>query len=329
MAECLVCWSSDGALLQACRCDSRVHVECLMKLVSHSNGRCGVCLSEYRPDAMTEVLRNSLAHSWSARKHYCFTWALVRAGRTEEALANLRTLDHAALGPSSTANCHVLEGRVLLQLQHTDAALRCFQRAVRKIEDLPIPLIDIDVYANAKIGLGLVYIQLAKYGKAENVITDAARMGAHASGSTLMKVYRAKANLSSALSQHIGAWAFLLRRHKFALQASKDPVLHAETLAEVHVARAQCPGKKAPPDVLRRLLKIIRRTGKADVVRGAARCLASIIRPARRVRGKHHPEVVAHRNRYGLRKRGARESFGLLTTTTHKRSPCCTPRAYF
>jgi hypothetical protein len=174
---------------------------------------------------------------------------------------------------------------------------------VRKIEDLPLPLIDIDVYANAKIGLGLVYIQLAKYGQAENVITDAARMGAHASGSTLMKVYRAKANLSSALSQHIEAWAFLLRRHKFALQASKDPVLHAETLAEVHVARAQCPGKKAPPDVLRRLLKIIRRTGNTSVVRNTARCHASNIRPERRLRAKCHPEHVAHRARLRKGKR--------------------------
>ena len=273
-----------------------------MQLVAHSNGRCGVCLADYTPTAMMEALRNSLAHNWNARKHYCFAWALVWAGRAEEALANLRTLDHSALGPSSAANCDILEGRALLQLLRTEAALRCFQRAVRKIEGLPMPLIDIDVFANAKIGLGLVYTQLAKYGKAEDAISDAARMGVHASGSTLMKVYRAKANLVSAQGQHIEALAFLLWQHKLAVQASKDAVLHAETLADVHVARAQCPGKKVAPNVLRRLLKIIRRTGNADVVRDAARCLASSIRPERRLRVKCHPERVVHRGHLKTRK---------------------------
>ena len=125
-------------------------------------------------------------------------------------------------------------------------------------------------------------------------------MGVHASGSTLMKAYRANANLLSAQGNYIEAWAFLLRRHKLALQASKDAVLHAETLAEVHVARARCPRKKVAPEAMRSLLRIIRRPGKAEIVRGTARCLASHIRPARRVRGKHHPEHVAHRNRNGL-----------------------------
>jgi tetratricopeptide (TPR) repeat protein len=268
-----------------------------MQLVAHSNGRCGVCLAYYTPEAMMEVLRNSLAHNWNARKHYCFTWALVRAGRAEEALANLRTLDHAALGPSSAANCDILEGRALLQLLRTKEALRCFQRAVRKVEGLPMPLIDIDVFANAKIGLGLVYTQLAKYGKAEDAISDAARMGVHASGSTLMKVYRAKANLVSAQGHHIEAWAFLLRRHKLAIQASKDAVLHAESIAEAHVARALCPGKKVAPEAMRRLLRVIRRTGKAEVVRDAACLLASSTRPKRRLRVKCHPEHVVHRGR--------------------------------
>ena len=296
MPECLVCWSPDGTLLQACRCESRVHTECLIQLVSHSNGRCGVCLSDYTPAAMMEVLRSSLAFGWTARKHYCFTWALVRAGHVEEALANLRTIDYTALGPSSVANCHVLEGRALLQLQRTDAALHCFQRAVRKIASLPMPLIDIGVFANAKIGLGLVYTQLAKYRKAEVAISDAARMGAHASGSTLMKAYRARASLVGAQGQHIEAWAFLLRRHKLALRVSKDEVLHAETLAEVHVARALCPGKMVAPEAMQRLLRIMRRTGRAEVVYAAARCLASRVRPKRRLCVKCHPEDVAHRD---------------------------------
>jgi hypothetical protein len=173
---------------------------------------------------------------------------------------------------------------------------------VRKIEGVPLPLIDIDVFANAKIGLGLVYTRLAKYGKAEDAISDAARMGVHASGSTLMKAYRAEANLLSAQGKYIEAWALLLRRHKLALRASKDVVLHAEALAEVRVARAQCPGKKVAPSVLRRLLKIIRRTGNADVVRDTARCLASCVKPKRRLRVKCHPERVVHRGHLKTRK---------------------------
>jgi hypothetical protein len=88
---------------------------------------------------------------------------------------------------------------------------------VREIEGLPLPLVDIDVFANAKIGLGLVYTHLAKYGKAEGAISDAARMGVHASGSTLMKAYRSEASLVSAQGKYIEAWAFLLQRHKLDL----------------------------------------------------------------------------------------------------------------
>ena len=70
----------------------------------------------------------------------------------------------------------------------------------------------------------------------------------------------------------------------------------AETLAEAQLARSFIPVRvKLPPDELRRLLKMIRRTGRKDVVQSAARWLASQVRPARRVRGKRHPELLAHR----------------------------------
>jgi tetratricopeptide (TPR) repeat protein len=193
------------------------------------------------------------------------------------------------------ANCRVLAGRALLQLQRFEEALCSFQQAVRKIAGLPMPLIDIDVYANAKIGIGAVYTKLAKYKKAKRAFADAIKLSTVGSHATLMKAFQASAILANAQGLYILAWRLLLGRHTIAVEISRDVVLHAEALAEVHVARALCPGKKVPLEDMRRLLRIIRRTGNAEVVRGAARLLVSRVKPKRRLRVKCHPEHVAHR----------------------------------
>jgi tetratricopeptide (TPR) repeat protein len=248
---------------------------------------------------MMEVMRRALASGWAPRKHYCFCWALVRAGRAEEALLELRSIDHAAFegDPSAWANCQVLAGRALLQLQRYGQALLSFQEAVVRIEVSPIPLIDVNVLANAKIGLGATYTKLAKYKKAERAFAEAIKLSTLGSHATLMKAYHSAAILASAQGLYTEAWSFLLGRHNIAMEISRDVVLRAETLAEANVARARCPGKKVSPEAMCRLLRILRRTGKAQVVSEAARCLAPHVRPKRRLRVKCHPERVARRGR--------------------------------
>ena len=252
-----------------------------------------------------QVIRRALALSWTQRKHYCYCWALVRAGHAETALVELRTIDHNAFEdePSVHANCHVLAGGALLQLQRIVEALRSFQQAVMRLEVLLRPLIDANVFANAIIGLGVAYTKMAKYEQAERAFAEAIKLSAVCSHATLMKAYQASASLANAQGLHLRAWDLLLRRHKIALKISRDIVLHAEALAEAHISRSQCPGNKIAPEAMQRLLRTIRRAGKAEVVSAAARCLASRIRPARRVRGKHHPEAVPHRSRCRKRRR--------------------------
>ena len=257
MAECSVCWSPDGRLLQACRCASRVHVECQMQVLPRAHGRCNVCLADYTPEAMMQVIRRALALSWAQRKHYCYCWALVRAGHAETALVELRSIDDNAFEdePSVRATCHVLTGRALLQLQRIVEALRSFQQAVMRLEVLPCPLIDVNVFANAKIGLGVAYTKIANYVRAGRALAEALKLSAVGSHATLMKAYQSSALLANAQGLHLQAWGLLLKRHKIALEISRDIVLHAETLAEVHISRSQCSGNKVAPEAMQTLLR--------------------------------------------------------------------------
>ena len=255
---------------------------------------------------MCAVLRHSLMRHWTPRAHYCYTWGLVRARRAAEALLQLGNIDHAALEhePGSVANCFVMKGRALLLLGKTEDAVDAFQRAAREIAKSPRQLVDVEVLINAKIGLVYAHTKQAKYLLAQREATDASKLCQLASAFTTMKVYHAISVLASAQGNHVQAFAFLLRRHKIALEASKDVVYHAETLVEAHLVRSFIPvRKKLAPDEMRRLLKIIRRTGKEDVVRNAASWLATEVQPARRLRGKRHPELVEHRSARRVRSR--------------------------
>ena len=274
------------------------HAACLAPAVVMSDGYCKVCLAEYLPGAMCAVLRTSLMRHWTPKAHYCYAWALVRARRAAEALLQLTCIDHTALEsePGCVANCFVMEGRALLQLNRADEAVKAFERALTKVQ--PSQLVDVDVLVNAKVGLVYAHTELAKYKEAHREVTDASKLCELAAVSTVMKVYHANAALATARGRHFQAFAFLLGRHKMVLSSSRDCVFHAETLAESHLARLLIPAKKTlPPEDMRRLLKLIRRTGKKEVVQRAAHWLASQVRPARRLRGKRHPEVVEHRGR--------------------------------
>jgi len=216
----------------------------------------------------------------------------------------LRKIDRATLDATTLANCLVLEGRALLQLNQADDAAACFKRAVEKIKR--VPAVDHDVYANAKIGLGIALATLGKDLQAERTLLDACRLATKAAQPTLMKAYYAIAtSLYSARGNHFQAFAYLLHRHQIALRSSGDIVLHAETLVEAQLARTCIPVKEElAPHNMCRLLRTIRRTGKQEVVQRAARWLAVRVRPARRVRGKRHPEALEHRSRrMRLRKR--------------------------
>ena len=308
MSECFVCLAGDGVLVEPCRCATHAHAACLAPAIAGSDGHCRVCLAEFRPDAMCAVLRLSLMRHWTPRAHYCYTWGLVRARRAAEALLQLGSIDHAALEhePGSVANCFVMKGRALLLLGRTEDAVDAFQQAAREIAKSQRQVVDVEVLTNAKIGLVYAHTKQAKYLHAQREATDASKLCQLASAFTTMKVYHAISVLASAQGNHVQAFAFLLRRHKIALEASKDVVLHTETLVEAHLARSFIPVRKKPaPHEICRLLRIIRRTGRQEIVIGAARWLASRVQPAQRLRGKRHPELVEQRRgrRMGVRRR--------------------------
>ena len=118
MSECFVCLAGDGVLVEPCRCATHAHAACLAPVIAGGNGYCKVCLAEFLPEAMVQVLRLSLMRKWTPKAHYCYTWSLVRAGRAAEALLQLDSIDHTALEhePGCVANCFVMKGRALLML---------------------------------------------------------------------------------------------------------------------------------------------------------------------------------------------------------------------
>ena len=76
----------------------------------------------------------------------------------------------------------------------------------------------------------------------------------------------------------------------------------AYALAEAHKPQMTRQTRlDANREIQRRSLKTIRRDSKAEIVITEARCLASTIRPARRLRGGRHPEFV--QNKTCLKKR--------------------------
>ena len=306
MSECFICWSGGGVLVEPCRCAISAHAACLASAVVASSGHCRVCLAEFGSDAMCAVLRLCLTRKWAPKLHYLYTWGLIRAGRAAEALLQLGAIDHGALRrePGVVANCSVLQGRAFLQLRRTEEAVKSFQRAVQRVYESAQQLVDVDVLINAKIGLVYAHTNLVQYQQAERHLADATKLCELAAGATIMKALHAAASLAHARGLHTQAFASLLQRHKLALRTSMDVVLHTETLLEAHLARSMCPAKwKLSPSDLCRLVTIIRRTGKKDVVRGASRWLASQIRPVRRLRAKRHPELVEQRDEGAKRRR--------------------------
>ena len=132
MTECYICLAGDGVLVEPCRCAMHAHAVCLAPVIAGGDGVCKVCLAEFLPDATYAVLRTSLMRNWTPKAHSCYTWGLICAGHVAEALLQLGDIDHAALehAPGCVANCFVMKGRALRQLQRTGAAINAFRRAV-------------------------------------------------------------------------------------------------------------------------------------------------------------------------------------------------------
>ena len=111
-------------------------------MIAGGDGVCKVCLAEFLPDAMYAVSRTSLMRNWTPKAHSCYTWGLICAGHVAEALLQLGDIDHAAFehAPGCVANCFVMKGRALRQLQRTGAAINAFRRAVLVAQGAPTHL---------------------------------------------------------------------------------------------------------------------------------------------------------------------------------------------
>ena len=306
MEECYVCLSPGG--VRACRCAGHVHISCLAPLILATGFRCKSCAGEFNKEATLAIARHLVAtRGISPQRRYLLCWALVRAGRAEEALGELNTLvGEAALFPTGRrANVQVMLGRAFLQLRRRGEAIRAFRSArslLEKSHARPMPREAIETYANTLVGLALAYMEHGRHARAGVYLRDARAIAPLASLSTVTKIMRAAAAHAHLQGDDERAVDLLSSLHQVNLRHETDSVGRAETAAGVQVARGRCMGRTVNRDILRRCLRIMRRDGRPDLVAAAARSLASTLRPQARLRVKSRPETVTHRKRCKARK---------------------------
>ena len=303
MEECYVCLSPGGE--RACRCAAHVHILCLAPLILANGFRCKSCGGEFNKEATLAIARHLVAtHGISPQRRYLLCWALVRAGRAEEALGELNTLvgEATLFSNGRRSNAQVMRGRALLQLRRREEAIRAFRSARALLEQSrarPIPQEEIETYGNTFVGLALAYMGRAR---ADAYLRDARAIAPLASLSTVAKIMRASAAQAHLRGDDERAHDLLSSLHKVNLRHETDSVGRAETAAGVQVARGRCMGRTVNRDILRRCLRIMRRDGKPELVVAAALSLASTLRPRARLRVKSRPETVTHRKRCKARK---------------------------
>ena len=165
--ECYVCLAAGG--VRACRCVSPVHITCLAPLILATGFKCKACGGDFNKAVVVALVRRLVAtHGMTPARRYLLVWALVRDGRAEEVLSEVRALTAEATDfpTSRCANISVFRGRALLQLGRAAEAIAAFRSARAMLESRAPPALDddgLDVYANALLGLGLSYMHRGWY----------------------------------------------------------------------------------------------------------------------------------------------------------------------
>ena len=306
---CPVCLEGADDGLDACQCiASRYHLPCLSDLRARDFERCGICCAYFDGGAVVKATRFGLdvscvafgqAHHETLRRRLLFTKALVDVGAFNAAAPVLRDVIAAAL-PSSMTSMHarLLFARCALAVGDVPVVVDAVRRLQARLA-LESRSADVrDLLSQSLRLLGEAYMQRGELTRAAKVLRKSMRVA---------RAQRHSANAAAAirsLGELCGAMGVLGLKALtqqvtlvFLQQNERDPGITAAAEAELGITEAELGLVHSAQARLRASLRVLRRRKNDQRARvlipRAGYTLASLgLKPARRLRGRHHPEEV-------------------------------------
>ena len=296
---CPVCLeASDGGALDACQCvTSRVHLQCLEKLIARGYDRCGVCCAHYDSRAVVEATRygadQSRAdlgadHAATLRKQLIFGQALVEHGDVcAAAPLLLEIIKVPRVSYRISTQARLLMAKCALAAGAATAAIELTRR-LRPSRSFLV---------HTLIILGDAYLQRGDMVMADEKLTKAVLVAGTTRGHNSVDLLKALQSIGQMFGA-AGEWDWKAATQNVIVKVmnkERDPGIRAAAQAELGMTEAFL-GRPGARHRLRDALRVLRRRkndrGAEVLIPRARQSLSKLVKPRRRLRGRHHPEDV-------------------------------------
>ena len=302
---CVVCLDAAASAERVCSCSALACRVCLLALLDHGRERCAVCGSRFQPSAILNacLLGVEASPADPAKAHLKLAMAYAGAGDPLRALNSLAIAQHS-VEPGSrwhsmialeTAQSHLAIGQVA-------SAESCLRSVMPKLLELPRTVSSGVLFANCCTLLCKTTMQQERNVQARawlrRAINIQADLGLDRPLATSLQL---DARLLSREGKYLLAKKTLQSADRLLSRCETDECVRASVKVEMAIAEVQLGETDAAQAILRGVLPTLRRRSKlddkfsADLLPTAARALALIVAPQRRLRRKTRPECVGHR----------------------------------
>ena len=298
---CLVCLE-DGGGAHGCGCSCTTHTPCLLALLDNDYSRCPNCFVEFSNAAVLEAAKLAVEQEGATKRLIFYGAALTAANQPLRAIKtllddgiNLDTECVIARWHVEIGSAYLSAGMPQMSKMHLETAVTRLQRGSPlepAVACLQQGLPPQSLYARALVGLAQTCLRMGDVGQASNTMLKAISLTKWLAGAECVAVMRVIAHICRATGdkrKSVDAHATIC---EILDHEEPDPWACAKGQAELGLAEIEC-GKDAS-NRLRGALNVLRKRPSTyePILGAAARGLASLVRPRKRLRWKRHPESV-------------------------------------
>ena len=284
---CILCFEA-GGLRNACPCPSTIHVACLAQLLDNKYNKCANCFAEYHALSQLTAAMYAYRKDKTLERVLALCRTATTAGFATESLATLKTI-RGELDTRSKIHYEMEVGVAHLSLGRATEAAHHLQHALAHITGQRFGDA-LGIYVRVLTYLGQASVDNRSFDMAAEVLFDALDLTPQLTGGEAIKVMQAIAAMCSAKGDKV---LFAdAQKTIVEIAALEEPDVWTKAIYQGQHWIAQAAIGADCRDTLRQALKSLRKRGSEDLVSKAASCLASMTRPAKRLRGKRHPEDV-------------------------------------
>ena len=266
-----------------------MHTHCLLALMDNGYRRCPNCFAEFSNAAVLEAAKLAMEQEGTTKRRIFYGAALTDANQPLRAIEALLDDDINLDTECVIARWHVEIGSAYLSAGMPQMSKMHLETAVTRLQQGSPPQ---SLYARALVALAQTCLRLGDVCQASKTTLKAISLTKWLTGAECVAVMRVIAHICKAKGdkqQFVDAHATIC---EILGQEEPDPWACAKGQAELGLAEIEC-GKDAS-NRLRGALNVLRKRPSTSepILGAAARGLASLVRPRKRLKWKRHPESV-------------------------------------